>query len=372
MLFFELQESHDLQSQIHKLLMDQRSHSHVVNSNFSVTAVGRINYQGKDLYCVSSNGEYLNHRTSTHGEEGVMAIMHTALGKSAQLTGLWVMGGVIGTQPGSEAANLLVTCCGKCRQQICSCANADVPVTSVSINGNVQQTTVGEFLPQSFGFKDFDVKDLQPSRLNYSSFSVADLEKRVVCQGVALSDAEIFDWLNSLEAVDHANKKEEMVVIQVAENTYVAGVSIQEAAYISINAMQAALSNARTAFGEFEVQRVWSRTKDNGLTESASSTISFPAPAMISQFEAFKNSANTISQRFSPLNGSSLEALREFSTNTNAPITLFNDNGLTATYSFNNAARFIPSSKKQTFTQDEISRVGMIEPTRHYGRTKLN
>ena len=73
-------------------------------------------------------------------------------------------------------------------------------------------------------------------------------------------EAEILDWLQNLQPVDYISKKPQALVLRLDNGAYVAGVRVEEAAFISINAAQAAASIAISEFGPgIRIEEAWAR-----------------------------------------------------------------------------------------------------------------
>src|SRR5437762_371186 len=74
-------------------LKELRSHAYVPESGYCVSAVFRARLGGTDDYYFGGvNAENIEHRISTHGEEGCIAGMVTGLGNRVRMAEGWVMG----------------------------------------------------------------------------------------------------------------------------------------------------------------------------------------------------------------------------------------------------------------------------------------
>lgn len=246
-------------------LVALRGNPYVPESGFDVTAVFRARIGGTDdYYFAGVNVENIDHRLSTHGEEGAISAMVTALGPSAEIVEGWVMGAPRALKAGDDAplAKLLASCCGKCRQQIAGFAGADVKIHSLSLAGTSKTTTVGAFLPDPFTFRDFMPEGTARNGAGKTP-SLEEAEKRILRKG-PLSDAEVVAWLRELSSLDTASGISQSVVVKLGNGFCVAGVKIEEAAFVSINAVQGALASANAAFGHQSVGEVLVYTKDRG------------------------------------------------------------------------------------------------------------
>lgn len=167
------------QQDITQWLREMRGNPYVTASGFDVTAVFRAKVGDDDTYYFAGvNVENPHHRLSTHGEEGCISAIATALGKNAEIVEGWVMGAPTNLKAGDDhaLANNCVSCCGKCRQQIASLANPAVQIHSVSLNGAIKTTTVGDFLPDAFTYKQF-MTEVGGNSANNSPFSTPTAEQ---------------------------------------------------------------------------------------------------------------------------------------------------------------------------------------------------
>jgi cytidine deaminase len=247
---------------IHKWLMELRAHAHIPESGFAVSAVFRT---PEDYYFAGVNVENPDHRLATHGEEGAIAAMVTALGKQATIAEGWVMGAGPGTPE-----DFLPHCCGKCRQQIAAFAAPEAAIHSFSLKGAVETTTVGAFLPNAFTFRDY-IRGFAPAPK--TAAAPADIEGRLLRKG-ALAEEEVGAWLKELEPIDYASKTRQAVVLQLDNGSCVAGVRIEDAAFLDISAAQAALAIAAAACGSFKVEKAWAHAGGGKLPLSSLQTLS--------------------------------------------------------------------------------------------------
>jgi cytidine deaminase len=241
-------------TEITEWLVSLRGHAHVPESGFPVTAVFRARVQGvDDYYFAGVNVENAEHRLSTHGEEGAIAAMVVGLGPQAEIVEGWVMG-ALRTAP--VDSDNLASCCGKCRQQIAGFATADVKIHAVALNGKISTTTVGDFLPDVFTFRQFLTEAPAVKKTSTAAPSAAEVEGRLIWQG-NLTEHEIFTWLERTESVDYASKIPQAIVLQLDNGAYVAGAKVEEAAFNDMNAAQCALAIAVSEFGIRRIVGAW-------------------------------------------------------------------------------------------------------------------
>jgi cytidine deaminase len=238
---------------IHSWLVELRPYAYIPESGFAVSVVLRANLGAEnDYYFAGVNVENVDHRLSTHGEEGAIAAMITALGKQAKILELWCMGAPPSLKPGDKdtAADVCTSCCGKCRQQIAGFAAMDARINYVSLNGRTETTTVGAFLPALFSLP------VAPPLQKPVAVSAAQVEQKLLRKG-PLAQADIETWLKSLEPVDLISKVSQSIVVELDNSFYVAGTRVEEAAFIDISVVQSAMAIATGAFGAFKVKGVW-------------------------------------------------------------------------------------------------------------------
>jgi cytidine deaminase len=227
-----------------------RPNAHAPLSGYLVSSVLRVpEKNGRHLYFAGVNVENAEHRLSTHGEEGALSAMVTALGKASSVAELWVMGAPRGAR---DDDGTITTPCGLCRQKISGFAADSAPVHCVAPNGKTRSHTIGALLPGAFSFRDIG---LVPDQADMPW--PADPAKRLVRMA---DNADIEPWLQDLHSWDFASGTGQAVILALNEGRRVAGVRVEDAAYAGTSAMQAALANACAAFGEFFVTEVFMTT----------------------------------------------------------------------------------------------------------------
>ncbi|MCE9508150.1 MAG: hypothetical protein K8R48_07550 [Alphaproteobacteria bacterium] len=230
-------------SAIAEWLIGLRAHPYVPESAFAVTAALRARACGEeDYYFAGVNVENIDHRLSTHAEEACIAAMVTGLGKQAEIAEVWVMG---------------ATCCGKCRQQIAGFAGENVKIHYMALKGGSASTTVGAFLPETFTLREFSAEKKSSSA---EKLSAADVENRLFRKG-NLTEQDIKTWLQEINSIDYFSKISQAVVLKLDNGVYAAGAKVEDAAFLSLNAVQSALASAVTNFGACAVQEAWVYTK---------------------------------------------------------------------------------------------------------------
>lgn len=361
------------QEEITQWLIDLRGHPFNPASGFDVTAVFCSQVPNDDTYYYFAgvNVENSDHRLSTHAEEACIAAMVTAFGKNAEIVEGWVMGAPKALKPGSSEplADNKVSCCGKCRQQIVGLADASVKIHSVSLNGAIESTTVKEFLPNPFSFRQFIAELMdrinttvgQVLGITAQSESQISVEMKSFEQQIIriheLTEREIFEWLQQLESIDYASLSSHAAVLKLSNGSYVAGINIEEAAFVSINPIQSAIAIANTAYKDVEVTEVWTYSK---LKKSHAATIAKPTlsndqedKSVLTAFKQLSSATSYIDETFTPLPLSAIQVLGQFASNT-VKINMFNAAGKTKTISLHESAREIPAFNRPSIVKPKV------------------
>lgn len=350
------------QEEITQWLIDLRGHPFNPASGFDVTAVFCSQVPNDDTYYYFAgvNVENSDHRLSTHAEEACIAAMVTAFGKNAEIVEGWVMGAPKALKPGSSEplADNKVSCCGKCRQQIVGLADSSVQIHSVSLNGAIESTTVKEFLPNPFSFRQFitelmdkfkttvgQVLGIAEHSLSQVPVEMKSFEHQLI-RSQELSEREIFEWLTQLESVDYASQSSHAAVLKLSNGSYVAGVSIEEAAFVSINPIQSAIAIANTAYKDVEVAQVWTYSKHNKPLAAAMSkpvlTNDSEVKTVLNAFKQVSSATPYIDETFTALPLSAIQVLGQFAPNT-IKINMFNAAGKTKAITMHESAREFPA-----------------------------
>lgn len=319
------------QEEITDWLRQLRGHPYSKASGFEVTAIFRMRV-GKDenVYVAGVNVENVDHRLSTHAEEGAISAMTTAFGKKAEMVEGWVMGAPANLKQGSTdpLANNLVTCCGKCRQQLYGVSRENMPIHSVSLNGTVQSAeetkTLKELLPEAFTFDQFSPeKKADKDNASDAPLNFEEAKHRLYRTG-PLSEKQIKEWLNKLESIDYATGTSQAVIVELSDKTFVAGVKVEEASYVDIDPMQSAMATAHALCGNTEkIAKIWTSSKARALGNA-------PQPAPLEE------------DMHRPLNLSAVQVATQFAAFNTVPVTLINTHG-SRVIKLNDAAHYIPA-----------------------------
>lgn len=306
------------QQEIYNWLMALRQNAYTPASGYNVSAIIKANYGGQCYYFGGVNCENAEQSLSTHGEDGAVAAMVTALGRCAVIENVWVMGA---TEKTSNTADT-TSCCGRCRQRLAGFATDETAIHMVSLEGVITSAAMKDLLPRSFSFKDYltdhDKKTSCGSRL--TTLNEAEINNRLI-RKAGHTDNDIFSWLSELEAIDYTSAISQSAIIVLDNGHSVAGVRIEDAAFTGINAVQSAIALACARFGTFKISRVFM------LSKSADPHI-LPKNAI------------------QPLSLSALQALYEFTESDQANITCFSASGQKYSLALKEAAQNIISFKQ--------------------------
>lgn len=362
------------EQEIREWLIELRANAYTPASQYNVASVFRVKHNGDDTYYFAGvNVENPHHRSTIHAEEVCIAAMVTAFGKNVEIVEGWIMGAPKSLKPGDKdpLADNACTPCGKCRQQIAGFSDPSVLMHGLTLNGQQQSHQVGELLPKAFSYKNFlseAIKQSSPNVVDSEAGFTArhSVESRLIRQcGVhPLSIGEIHQWLRQLESVDYASKTSQVAILRLADNDYVAGVTIEEAAFLSVDPIQCAMGIAHVAFGSVCVEEVWVLSKQNQDKNNNSNTHPlsvFNAEAMrlFPQFMGFRKASKEKSsqeEEFVPLSLAAIQVLAQFAKNDQITIHTFNASGTHIASTLQESTQLIPVFRR------------LDNPIKHYSR----
>lgn len=324
-------------------LRAMRDNPHVPESHYDVSVIFKTTIKNKIYYFAGVNVESGEHRLSTHGEEGALSAMVTALGKYVRIEEAYVMAAPESMKQGdsSPLAHTHAPSCGKCRQVMANLAVPNMPVQLFSLNGgetDKQTRDLDVLLPEGFKFehwvpglnkeRDQALKQMEPP-------SEEDIRKRlyhIPPRNMELKKYQLKPWLQSLESFDFATKRTDSVILKLSNGAYVAGTKIEEAAFNGPSATEVALANANALFGDmpFTVMEVFSFSKTRGEVPGS------------------------VRDRYHPLSGSDMQTLREHGATGSTSITTFNSGGNSIQYRLRDIADIGPTAAKPWITALEV------------------
>ncbi len=235
-----------------------RRHALVPGSHYQVGAIMMMKVDGGFYFSCGVNIESIEQRLSLHAEESAIAVLVTAFGKSAVIDAVWLMAApeYLAGPTKDPMADIKGQACGNCRQQIAGlAAHAQIPVCTFTLNGAGETDSIDALLPKSFSFADFDPQiaaQRMKDRQSCPSLDPGGVLRRLV-RKTPQTSADIFHWLSDLQAVDYASGRPQAAVLRLDSGVYVAGVSVENAAYAGLNSIQSALAVAGAAFGSIRV-----------------------------------------------------------------------------------------------------------------------
>jgi cytidine deaminase len=277
-------------------LKSLRHNSYAPASNYMVSSVLRTKVDDQDFYFGGVNCENIEYSLGTHGEDGAISSMITALGPHANIEEVWTFGALKGSENKDHKGN--GSCCGRCRQRIAGFGNAETVVHNVSPSGEIITSTLKNILPRSFSFKSILPElDLKKNEC-LKEVSAESISKHLAQKG-DLSTEELHRWLVKLKSVCYSSLISQSVIVKTDKDSFVAGVKIEDAAFTGINAAQASIANARAIYGDFKIKEL------NVMSFSKEPTI-LPANA------------------YQPLTLSALQVIREFIDSKEVKINYFN------------------------------------------------
>jgi cytidine deaminase len=249
-------------------LFELRARAFCPISHYAVAAVGRVrDVSGKDVYLAGVNVENGDHRLSTHAEEGVLSAMIAGMGAGARLEEIWAAAAPDHLGPGADhpLARACPSYCGKCRQQIAGlAAGPDIFLHAVSLHGAVQAQRLSALLPGVMTLENLDGPGAKKE-------SVRAFDAALLARGADVDEKMAAEWLSNLSAHAPISGKGRAAVLAFSSGLAAAGAEIEDAAFLSINACQAALAVAAVQGVDVQQDKlsaIYLRSEDKGLRAS--------------------------------------------------------------------------------------------------------
>ena len=245
-------------------LQELRLKAYTPASDYNVSAIFAMKREHDFVLAGGVNVECFDHRLSSHGETAAISLLATVFGKRMVLDEGWTLGAPksltgpsadpLGDKPG--------TTCGACRQHINEFArHPQMMISSVALNGQCESNPLDVLLPHSFSFNNFD-PEISNAKISANAEN-ADFDIEAICHRVIRTGTqtpeEILKWLQSLQSIDYASGLDHIVILRLTNGAYVAGVKVENGAYVGTSPMQSALANAVTTYGSVDVAEVYSR-----------------------------------------------------------------------------------------------------------------
>lgn len=267
------------QDEVLEWLRELRMKAYTPGSGYKVSAVFAMKRAHDYVLAGGVNVECFEHRLNSHGETAAISLLATIFGKKMVLDEGWTLGapGKL-TGPSSDPlCDKPGTTCGACRQHINEFARTpDMTVHSMALNGQNQTNALNVLLPNSFSFGNFDpeiFKAKTAAQTIESDLDIDGMNDRIVSHD-NLDQKQILAWLQSLESIDYASGIDHEVILRLSNGTYVAGVKVENAAYVGTSAMQSALANAVTMYGSAEITEIYV----HGHRKNAAKNLVYPVP----------------------------------------------------------------------------------------------
>ena len=237
-------------NEIYTALINTRTHALAPYSNYHVATVAEIKLKD-NLYFYTSGVNIENdehNRLGMHSEQNALAAAVTLLGGDVKFTRAWVM-----AAPASASAKDSQSAgkaCGHCRQIMMSLAKENAEIYTVTLDGqfSTPDSFENNFLPDSFS-----ERDLQLPTHETATYSSTPQSWKLINQVHDLTKDEITKYLQIL--TPHLISKHFQTstitacIIKCNNNRYAAGVLMQDIAFLTTDAIFAAIGNAITQFG---------------------------------------------------------------------------------------------------------------------------
>lgn len=269
-------------------LRELRKHSLVESSHFAVASIFEIILtNGSYAYVSGVNIENHEHnRMSSHSEQNAMATAQTLLGGNVKFSKAWVMGAP--DQIHQDSTHFLahnhVSPCGHCRQILLSLSEDNAVIYSVTVNGNIAKPdTLTHLLPSAFSERDLGESASQAVSSNIVSLNTSvmyssrqyEAPRLLQYVGEKLSDDKIFHFLQCTKPhvinESHKTSPIDVCILQVSAEGqiyYIPGALVQDAAFLTTDAIFAAIGMATTKFGKnMKVEEIYLYTRSLELSQ---------------------------------------------------------------------------------------------------------
>jgi cytidine deaminase len=242
------------QSEIFNTLKELRNHAVAPYSDYHVAAIAEIKINKNSYFYTSGvNIENDEHnRLSMHSEQTAIANAITLLGGDTKFSKIWIMAAPANST--QEEKQKAAKSCGHCRQIMMSLAARGAEIYVVTLDGRFAPPDNFEkqFLPDGFSEQDLN---LPPANSNsrttfFNSFKLQAWE--IINRSTNLTHAEIEKYLKILSPHIISNKFQTSpitaCIVKCNNARYAAGVLMQDIAFLSTDAIFAAIGNAITQF----------------------------------------------------------------------------------------------------------------------------
>lgn len=241
------------QTEIFENLKELRSHAVAPYSNYHVASIVEIKLQENLFYYTSGvNIENDAHnRLSMHSEQNAIASAITLLGENTKFSKIWIMAAPANAS--SVDAQNAGKSCGHCRQIMMSLAVFGAEIYAVTLDGKflLPDSFEKQFLPDGFSERDLNLSSSNSTIkiFNSQKFQAWD----IINETQNLTNHEIARYLKILSPhIISKNFQTSAItacIIKCNNSRYAAGVLMQDIAFLTTDAIFAAIGNAVTQFG---------------------------------------------------------------------------------------------------------------------------
>lgn len=262
-----------LNSQIIEHLGKLRHHSLGSSSHFAVSAIVEIKIENnKYAYVGGVNVEHDGHnRLGVHAEQNAIITAHSLLGGNIKISKIWLMGAPDHLFKG-DTDNLVhnfVTPCGHCRQILMGFSSTETQVYSVSVSGVLDDPKLLiHLLPNAFSEQDLynssednpdktPTKNTIPYQHSLSSLETRQMPWQYLKSKESYQDTDICSLLSMIKPhiIDRnfLTSSIQTCVLKAENNNvfyYFTGSLVQDIAFMTTDAIFAALAQAITELGE--------------------------------------------------------------------------------------------------------------------------
>lgn len=246
--------SANIVQQLHLL----RAHASAPLSDYHVAAIAEVDWPEEGFfYTFGVNVEIAHHnRLGIHGEQNAIVSALTTFGSKTKFTKVWIMAAPANAS--SDAPPKPGKSCGHCRQIMVSLAAPNAEIYAVALNGQFLAPDSFEngFLPDAFSEHDVPTEIIANQRSRMTKQKLAILERVNAIQ--PFTENEIVMWLKSLTphiiSPNFQTSPITACILQCNYQGYAAGVLVQDVAFLTTDAVFAAIGNAITRFGNSDLE----------------------------------------------------------------------------------------------------------------------
>jgi cytidine deaminase len=237
-------------------LRDLRQHCYIAQSHYAVSCVMEVKLADRYIYAGGVNVENSEHnRLGIHAEQNALVILQSVLGGNVTFSRVWIMAAPESIQAGSNdpLADNLPLSCGHCRQILLSFTDSESGVYGVSCNGAVSQAyDLNKMLPEAFSERDLAITK-HKSCVTSPIEMFSHYENNYSDPASHATDV-IFMYFSNLLAPHIINTQFitspiQAVMLKLTNGFYIPGVLVQDIAFLTTDAIFAAIGHAITRFG---------------------------------------------------------------------------------------------------------------------------